>query len=120
MKISSFSVRRPVTVIMFFSGIMLLGLICWSRLPQELFPHITYPQLTIVTTYENAAPEEVEAQITRVIEEAIGTVVSLRQVTSISKEGISIVIAEFLWGTNMDFAALGLREKIDIIKERLP
>ncbi|MFH1848185.1 MAG: efflux RND transporter permease subunit, partial [Candidatus Omnitrophota bacterium] len=120
MKISSFSVSRPVTVIMFFSGIILLGLICWMRLPQELFPHITYPQLTIVTTYENAAPEEVESQITKIIEESIGTVSGLRQISSISKEGVSIVIAEFLWGTNMDFAALALREKIDIVKERLP
>lgn len=120
MKISTYSVKRPVTVIMFFCGILLLGLICWGRLPRELFPHITYPQLTIVTTYENAAPEEVETQITKIIEEAIGTVANLKQITSISKEGVSIVIAEFLWGTNMDFAALGLREKIDIIKERLP
>lgn len=105
---------------MIYSSVILLGIICWTMLPQELFPPITYPQLTIVTTYENAAPEEVETQITKIVEEAIGTVSKLRRISSISKEGVSIVIAEFLWGTNMDFAALGLREKIDLIKERLP
>lgn len=116
----NFSVRRPVTIIMIYSAIILLGVICWMKLPQELFPPLNYPQLTIVTTYENAAPEEVETQITRIIEEAIGTVSRLRRISSISKEGTSIVFAEFLWGTNIDFAALGLREKIDLIKERLP
>ena len=120
MNLPHFSVRRPVTVIMSFSAIILLGVMSWNRLPQELFPPITYPQLTVVTTYENAAPEEIETQITRIIEESIGTVSNLRRISSISKEGISIVIAEFLWGTNMDFAALGVREKIDLIKERLP
>jgi hydrophobic/amphiphilic exporter-1 (mainly G- bacteria), HAE1 family len=120
MGLSDFSVRRPVTIIMIYSAVILLGVISWSRIPQELFPPIAYPQLTIVTTYENAAPEEVETQITKIIEESIGTVSRLRRISSISKEGISIVIAEFLWGTNMDFAALGLREKIDLVKERLP
>lgn len=120
MHLPEFSVRRPVTTIMVFSAIVLVGFMSLLRLPQELFPPITYPQLTVVTTYENAAPEEIETQITRIIEESIGTVSNLRRITSISKEGVSIVIAEFLWGTNMDFAALGVREKIDIIKERLP
>jgi HAE1 family hydrophobic/amphiphilic exporter-1 len=120
MSLPEFSVKRPVTTIMIFSAIILLGVMSWNRLPQELFPPITYPQLTVVSTYENAAPEEIETQITRLIEESIGTVSNLRRVTSISKEGVSIVIAEFLWGTDMDFAALGVREKIDLIKERLP
>ena len=120
MSISSFSVKRPVTIIMLYCAIVLLGIICWLKLPQELFPPLNYPQLTIVTTYENAAPEEVETQITKIIEEAIGTVSRLRRISSISKEGTSIVFAEFLWGTNIDFAALGLREKIDLVKERLP
>lgn len=120
MGLPHFSVKRPVTIMMIYAAVLLMGLISWGKLPQELFPPITYPQLTIITTYENAAPEEVETQITKIIEEAIGTVSRLRRISSISKEGTSIVIAEFLWGTNMDFASLGLREKIDLIKERLP
>lgn len=120
MNVPEFCVKKPVTTIMFFSAIILLGVMSWNRLSQELFPPITYPQLTVVSSYENAAPEEIETQITRIIEESIGTVSNLRRVTSISKEGISIVIAEFLWGTDMDFAALGVREKIDLVKERLP
>src|SRR3990167_9399844 len=120
MKLPEFSVNRPVTVSMFYIGIFILGLISLSRLPRELFPSITYPQLTIVTTYENAAPEEAETLITKIIEEAVGTVSRLKRISSVSKEGVSIVTTEFIWGTNMDFASLGVREKIDLVKERLP
>jgi len=120
MKLPDLSINKPVTVIMIFLGIVLMGLISLGRLPQELFPAISYPQLTIVTTYENAAPEEVETLITKIIEEAVGTVGSLKRISSTSKEGVSLVTTEFNWGTNMDFASLGVREKIDLVKERLP
>ena len=89
MKLPEFSVNRPVTITMVFLGIILLGLISWNRLPQELFPTITYPQLTVVTTYENAAPEEVETLITKIVEEAVGTVSNLKRISSTSKEGVS-------------------------------
>lgn len=120
MRLPEFSVNRPVTTSMFFLGVLMLGLISLTRLPRELFPSITYPQLTIVTAYENAAPEEVETLITKIIEEAVGTVSNLKRISSVSKEGVSIVTAEFGWGANMDFASLGVREKIDLVKERLP
>jgi len=120
MKLPDLSINKPVTVTMIFLGIVLMGSISLGRLPQELFPAISYPQLTIVTTYENAAPEEVETLITKIVEEAVGTVGNLKRVSSASKEGISLVTTEFNWGTNMDFASLGVREKIDLIKERLP
>jgi len=120
MKLPDLSINKPVTVTMIFLGIVLMGMISLGRLPQELFPAISYPQLTIVTTYENAAPEEVETLITKIIEEAVGTVSNLKRISSTSKEGISLVTTEFNWGTNMDFASLGVREKIDLVKERLP
>lgn len=120
MKLPNFSISRPVTTIMVILGVVLFGFISLRKLPQELFPPITYPKLTVVTSYENAAPEEVESLITRVVEEAAGTVSGVRRITSTSKEGLSLVIAEFGWNQDMDFAALGVREKIDLIKERLP
>ncbi len=74
MNISRLSVNRPVTIIMIFLGIILLGLISWTKLPQELFPTIAYPQITVATSYLNAAPEEIESLVTKIIEEAVGTV----------------------------------------------
>lgn len=120
MGLPDFSVRRPVTVMMFFTGAILLGIISLSRLPQEFYPSINFPQLTVKTVYKDAAPEEIEILITKPIEEVVGTVAGLKRISSTSKEEVSLVMAEFNWGTNMDFAALHLREKIDLIKERLP
>lgn len=120
MSVAEFSVRKPVTIMMLFFGMIFLGLVCVAKLPQELLPEISYPQLTVVTSYANAAPEEVETLITKVIEESIATVRNLTRIHSSSKEGISLVTAEFTWDTNMDFAALAMREKIDLVKERLP
>lgn len=105
---------------MIFVGVILFGLISLVKLPQELFPPITYPQLTVFTGYANAAPEEVETLLTKPVEEAVGTVSGLKGVRSISKEGISLVIAEFDWDQNMDFASLRTREKVDLMKARLP
>lgn len=105
---------------MIFIAVILLGLISYTRLPRELFPPITYPQLTVVTNYENAAPEEIETLITKPIEEACSSVNNIKRISSTSKEGVSMVMLEFGWGTSMDFAALNVREKIDLVKEKLP
>ncbi|MBI4228001.1 MAG: efflux RND transporter permease subunit [Candidatus Omnitrophica bacterium] len=120
MSLPAASIRRPVTTIMVYVAVALLGVIAWSRMPQELFPSITYPQISVVTRYKDAAPEEIELLVTNPLEEVVGTVPGLRRISSVSKEEVSLVIAEFVWGTNMDFAALGVREKLDLVKERLP
>jgi len=120
MSLPAFAIRRPVTIFMLFTGVILFGVISTNMLRQELFPPVVYPRLTVVTHYANAAPEEIENLITKPIEEAVGSTSGLRDVTSISREGLSLVIAEFGWDSNMDFAALGVREKIDLIKARLP
>ena len=113
-------VDRPVTTVMIFLAVILMGVIAWTRIPQELFPAMEYPQITIVTKYEGAGPEESEKLISKLVEETAGTVKRIKRVSSISKEGTSIVSCEFLWGTNMDFASMDIREKIDLIKESLP
>ncbi|MDR1696068.1 MAG: efflux RND transporter permease subunit [Endomicrobium sp.] len=120
MAILRLSVDRPVTTVMIFLSVGLLGLISYTRIPQELFPAMEYPQITIVTKYEGAGPEEAEKLISKMVEETAGTVKNIKRVSSNSKEGVSIVTCEFRWGTNMDFAAMDVREKIDLIKEALP
>lgn len=120
MGLAEFSIKKPVTTVMIFIGVLLFGVISLIKLPQELFPPITYPQLTVFTGYANAAPEEIETLLTKPIEEAVGTVSGLKSVRSISKEGTSLVMGEFDWDQNMDFASLRTREKVDLIKARLP
>ena len=120
MNFIKFPIEKPVTTIMLFVAVVLLGIISWTRLPQELFPSLAYPQISIVTKYEGAGPEESEKLISKLLEETVGTARNIRRVSSVSKEGMSLVICEFRWGTDMNFAALDVREKVDLVKERLP
>lgn len=120
MKVGTLFVQRPVMTSMIFVGVAIFGLLAWFRLPQELFPNISVPQLVVITKYSNAAPEEIENLITKPIEEAVGTVPNLKRISSISKEGMSAVTLDFGWGTDMGFAHLATREKLDRMKDRLP
>lgn len=120
MSIYEFSVKRPVTITMLTLLAIGLGIYSYFKMPQELFPSVTFPQLTVVTPYTNAAPVEIENLVTKIIEESIATVKHLKSIRSYSREGYSMVICEFDWGTDMNFASLNLREKIDLVKERLP
>lgn len=120
MNIGTLFVKRPVMTSMVFLGVILFGLIAWLKIPQELFPNISVPQLVVITKYANAAPEEIENLLTKPIEEAIGTVPNLKRIRSLSKEGMSAVILDFSWGTDMGFAHLSTREKLDRMKDRLP
>jgi len=114
------SIRRPVTTAMLFLAVVLFGIFSYNQLSTDLLPEIDIPKLTIQTSYPNAAPEEVEALITEPIEASIGTITGIKKVTSTSREGLSLVIVEFLWGSDMDFAALHVREKLDQLRYMLP
>ena len=118
MKIVGFSIRRPVTVTMLFVAIAVFGGVSFGRLALNLLPEISYPTLTIRTNYEGAAPAEVENLITKTVENAVSVVNNVVRVSSVSKPEVSDVILEFSWRTNMDFAALDVREKLDAL--RLP
>ena len=120
MNLTQFSIDKKVTIYMLTLGLVLLGVLSFKCLPQDLFPPITFPQITVVTDYANAAPEEIETLITRVVEEAIGSVAGLKRIESVSREGRSTITASFNWGQDIDFAALAIREKVDLVKERLP
>jgi HAE1 family hydrophobic/amphiphilic exporter-1 len=115
MKIIDLSVRRRVTIAMFTVGILLFGLVSLSRLKMNLLPELSYPTLTIRTEYEGAAPAEVENLITKPVEEALGVVKNVQEVRSISRSGQSDVTLEFAWGTDMDFASIDVREKLDAL-----
>lgn len=120
MKLPELSVKRPVTTLMAFLLIVVLGLVSTGRLNMDLLPKMNFPVAAVITTYSGAGPQEVENLITRLIEETLGTVANVTNLTSSSAAEQSIVIAEFNWGTDMDFALLDVREKLDLIKGYLP
>ena len=115
------SVNRPVTIIMFFTGILLFGLISLKQLPVELNPNRATGQISIIISVRGGMPPtEVESMITTKVEESVGTVSHLKNISSNSKESMSVVVLDFETGTNMDFASLEVREKFSRIKNKLP
>lgn len=120
MPIPSTSIKRPVTVAMFYIAVALIGIYAFSKIGVDLLPNINIPHLLIQTTYPNASPEEIEKLVTEPLESATRTVTGIKNITSVSKEGISVISVNFTWGTNMDFALLSLREKLDNVRFILP
>lgn len=115
-KLIEVSIRRRVTVAMFTIAVLLFGFVSFTRLKINLLPELSYPTLTIRTEYEGAAPAEIENLITKPIEEVIGVVKNVQKISSISRSGQSDVILEFAWGTDMDYAVLDVREKMDAME----
>jgi len=120
MKITRLAVNRPVTTSMFFLAVLLLGFVSLRELSVDLLPDISYPRLSVVTRYPGVAPEEIETLITAPLEAAVSRIPGLRRVESVSKEGVSFMTLEFSWGTDMDFAMLHTREKLDSAQNSLP
>lgn len=120
MSLPRVAISRPVAVAMFFLGVVFLGLLSFARLPIDLLPDVAYPRLVVYTTDQGAAPAEVERFITEPVEQAISTVPGVQGVESVTREGASLVTARFAWGTDMEFAALNVREKLDNIRDNLP
>lgn len=117
----SYSVRRPISMLMLFTGLTLFGLVAFTRLPVELMPNASYDKITILVNIRGGMPPvDVEFLVTRPIEEALSTVTHLESIGSTSKEGKSTVVLSFPPGTDMDFASLEVREKFAKVKNKLP
>jgi len=120
MSLPKLSIKRPVTVAMFFISVVFLGVLSFMRLPVDLLPDVAYPKLVVYTSYPNTGPSEVERFVTEPIEQVVAAVPGVEHVESASREGVSMVVLRFAWGTDMDFAALNTREKIDGVRGMLP
>ncbi len=120
MSLAAASVRRPVTTIMAFLIVILLGSIAFFHLPVDLMPELVYPTLTVRTDYPNVGPQEIEDLITRPVEEAVAAIAGVETISSSSSEGQSSVRVAFTWGTDLDAAADEIRSRIDRIRGSLP
>ncbi|MBR9988962.1 MAG: efflux RND transporter permease subunit [Gemmatimonadetes bacterium] len=120
MSLPGLSIRRPIAVAMLFVAVAFLGVISFTRLPVDLLPDIAYPKLVIYTGNPETGPAEIERFITEPIEAAVGRVPGIETVESVSREGVSMIVLRFAWGTDMDFAALNVRESLDGLRGSLP
>jgi len=120
MNLPEFSVRRPITALMLFLAVILVGLFCFVQMPIDLFPDMDIPTITVVTPYGGASSEEVEEKITRRLEERLATVEDLKHITSTSSEGISYIVLQFEWQTDLDTRANDVRDAIDQAQRDIP
>ncbi len=120
MKLSDISVKRPVTTVMVILVILLLGFVSLTKLSIDLLPKINVPVAIVSTQYSGVGPYEIESLVTRPLEETLATTSEVKNISSTSSEGSSIVVVQFNDGTDMDFATLEMREKVDLVKGALP
>ena len=120
MSLPKLSVNRPVTVIMFYMALAVLGAFALSRLAIDLLPKLEPPAISVVTIYPGASAEDVEQKVTKLIEEQVSTINNVSKVTSSSKDNISIITVTFNWGTDIAEATNDIRDAIDRVKRRLP
>ncbi len=112
------AVQRPVAILMLFSGLVLIGILAFNRLPVDLLPAINYPNLTVITNYTDTPADDLTRLVTQPLEEAITGLAGVRHVMSKTREGVSTITVQYEWGADMDFANLHLREAIDRVSSR--
>lgn len=120
MTLSERSVNKPTTVLMIFILLVAFGVYAMLNLPIDRFPEMDLPYIAVITTYENAGPEEVEQSVTRTLESSLSGVSGLKNLGSESSSGSSVVYMEMNYGTNLDEAVNGCRDKIDMVRKYLP
>ena len=120
MKLSDIAVNRPVTTVVIFIAIVVLGVYSLGRLAIDLIPDISFPVIYVWSEYPGVAPEEVEENLTKVLENSVAAASNVKKITSESQEGSSSITIEYEWGTDMSEAAAELREKLDVVRDFLP
>ncbi|MDX2128084.1 MAG: efflux RND transporter permease subunit [Chloroherpetonaceae bacterium] len=120
MHIAELCQKRPIATLMVFISSVLVGIICFQKLSVNFLPDISTPRLTVKTTYRNASPDEVSRLITVPIEESMNTLQGVKNIRSLTREGMALIQVDFYWGTDMNYAFIDAREKLDRLKAQLP
>lgn len=120
MSIYSSSVRRPVTTILIFVGLMVMGLYSLIKLPVDLYPEMELPFVVVYTTYPGASASDIESNVTRPLENSLNSVSKLKEITSRSSDAVSAIFMEFEYGTDLDEASNDIRSAISFTERTLP
>jgi len=120
MGITQLTLRKPVTTLMIVLGLIVAGIFGFRSLQVELYPYVNFAVVSVTTAYPGAGPEELDTLVSRRLEESVSGVNGLRQVTSTSQPGVSVVIAEFEIGVDQDRALNDVRAQVDRVLGDLP
>ncbi|HBZ34019.1 MAG TPA: multidrug transporter AcrB [Bacteroidales bacterium] len=120
MSIYKTAIEKPVTTVLIFVAVIIIGVYSFIKLPIDQFPEMDPPYITVLTTYPGASASEMETNVTKVMENALTSVDHLKHITSQSKDNLSMVTLELEWGSNMDEAVNDVRSFVDMTKNNLP
>lgn len=120
MRLTQFSLKHQITLLMFYSVVIGFSLFSFSQLKIDFFPDIVFPIAGVITNYSGVGPEDIENLITRPIEESVSSVKNIEKVNSQSFKGASIITMEFKYGTDMNQAEADIRKNLDYIRDFLP
>ncbi|MBQ1213408.1 MAG: efflux RND transporter permease subunit, partial [Tidjanibacter sp.] len=120
MKIYETSVKKPISTALIFVAVIVFGLFSLKNLAIDQLPEMDLPAISVITTYTGANAEDIETNITRRIEDGLNTVSNLKEITSKSSDGVSLVSLEFEWGTNLDEASNDIRDALGRLTDYLP
>ncbi|TCO09897.1 efflux RND transporter permease subunit [Natronoflexus pectinivorans] len=120
MRIYETAVKKPVTTILIFFGVVIFGLYSLRYLPIDLYPEIEPPIVTVFTFYQGASAIDIETNVSRLLEDQLNTVNNLKKLTSTSRDNISVLMMEFEWGSNLDEATNDIRDVLGRAEAFLP
>jgi HAE1 family hydrophobic/amphiphilic exporter-1 len=118
--LTKLAVGRPIGTAVIFSAVLVLGVVAVDQLAVDLLPEVDFPRISIVTRYEGVGPEEIETLITRPVEQTVSTVDHVVDIEAVSAEGLSRVMLQFDWGTDLESAVNDVRSYLDRLANRLP
>ena len=120
MKIYETAVKNPVGTSLIFIGVVLIGILFYRQLPIDLYPNIDLNIVSVMTSYSGAGAQDVEANVTRPLEDVLNTTEKLKEITSQSRDGLSMIMLEFDFGTDMDAVMNDVRDKVALVSGFLP
>ncbi|MDR0294799.1 MAG: efflux RND transporter permease subunit [Prevotellaceae bacterium] len=120
MKIYETAVKKPVSTILIFIGVIILGLFSLNRLSIDLYPKVDLPAMSVLTTYPGAGAADIEQNVTKILEDNLNTVSDLKKITSRSQDNMSLITLEFEWGSDLDQSINDVRDVLGRIETYLP
>lgn len=120
MAIYKTAIQKPITTALIFVAVIVLGIFSYKQLPIDQFPEMEAPYVSVMTTYAGGNSEEIETNITKILENSLNSVDGLKEITSTSKDNISVVVLEFEWGSDLTEAINDVRSYIDMVYDNLP
>lgn len=120
MSIYKTAINKPITTLLIFVAVVVMGLFSLTKLPIDQMPEMDVPYVSVMTTYPGSNGTEIETNVTKLLENSLNSVDHLKEITSTSKDNISLVALEFEWGTDLDEVTNDIRSSIDMVTDELP